>query len=151
MQGIILSMIVASASWLGTPFVLVAGTDTCIPVNFRYAVPEWVGLPSEAELPGIVLPPISGDPNVWEVNMGPFVRKGPFCDPDGDPVFIEIVSGTIPAEITVDPNEGTWTLTATIPQSPRKHLFIVRITDSEAASQDFLIPFVRENRKPVLY
>jgi hypothetical protein len=142
------ALVLAAAVEIG---LTTRGQEPCPPAtDYRDQVPVWLALPPAAELPGVVLPPVTADPTRWEVPRGAYSRTGRACDPDGDAFSVELVSATIPAEVAVDPAAGTWTLTATIPRTPRKHLVHLRATDEFGASQDFLVPLARENAAPRL-
>lgn len=135
---------------IATAFFLMAAGNDCVITDYRANVPGWMNLPPASELPGVVLPIVSGDPTAWELPIGPWSRTAPACDPDGDAYTVELVSASLPVTITQDFAAGTWTLSANIPQRPRKHLIIVRATDEWGGSQDFILPVARTNRPPVL-
>lgn len=130
---------------LARPIVLLSDPNACVPRDYRQVVPAWVGLPAEVE--GRILPPIPGDPNIWEVPRGEFSRTARACDPDGDPFTVTFISGTSPATVSLNLQDGTWTLRATVGKGLNQ--WSLRADDGED-SQVFAVVCVGENLAPVL-
>jgi len=108
--------------------------------------------------------PFACDPNIvqgllidcHQVTAGKFNRTGRVCDPDGDPVDVELLAGPAGMEVTQDLEASTWTLAGEL--APGLHAIIVCAVDRPLWGDPnetivtILVDAVRPpNRAPVLY
>jgi hypothetical protein len=111
---------------IAATFVLV-DANACLPNPGDPATIPWAHDPNLID--GVLLP-ADRDPNgepLWRVPAGKYNRTGTACDPEGDPIDVELVAGTVAATVEVDPNGGLWHLRAELP--PGEHAFTVRAVD----------------------
>jgi len=79
--------------------------------------------------------PAWADPNetaghligVERVTAGKYNRTGPYCDPEGDPVRVELLRAPTGFSVSIDPNARTWSLAGEL--APGVHAIIVRAID----------------------
>jgi hypothetical protein len=107
--------------------------------------------------------PFAYDPNgvagvlidVEEVTAGKYNRTGRFCDPEGDPVTVELLAGPAGMQVTQDDQAQTWTIAGDVPIGVTA--IIVRAIDApQNADPNFVVATVlvhgtpRPNLPPVL-
>ena len=123
----------------------------CVPEEFE--PPDW----SDPNMViGLILPAFVDANGVIDYNApaGKFGRSGPYCDPDGDPVTIEV--HTPGWSVSKDSAALTWKLAGDVQPGPQYvHVSIEDITlydDSILVDFTVLIwGIAPENRPPVLY
>jgi hypothetical protein len=79
--------------------------------------------------------PFAFDPNatagillhVEQVTAGKYNRVGTYCDPEGDPVTVELLAGPAGVQITQNREGQTWTIAGEL--LPGVHAIIVRAVD----------------------
>lgn len=109
----ILILLAAWACAHGATLVTVADPNACYPTVYD---PNRIPFPVEPNaIAGRLLPWVPGDPNGFYAPAGKAQRiRARACDPNDDPMAIEYVGGTSPAEPHYDPNTGTWAPTCEI-------------------------------------
>lgn len=156
----------ASALFLATQFYVLADANAVDPNAAVDPVVEStecvaVGVDPNAipfEIPagavvGLILAPDPNDPNDWHAPAGKFNRVGQWCDPDGDPIAVSLVSSTVPGA-GVYVQGSCWFLVGEL--VPGLNLFVVEAQDyrlgDDAKKSTWTIPVWGdgENRGPVL-
>ena len=148
---VVLPGVIGTAS--GSPLYLLDG-NACVQANYQNACPYDLD-PNLVAL-GSILGPVPLDPNTWTILFGKFNREILTCDPDGDPVDVELIATNCGGSaIQHDPNAGTWTLTCEA--LPGLRWWHIRGTDRgdyiDPLTRDVVIVAMVENRlnhKPVL-
>lgn len=139
--------------------------------QIRRKVRTWARRLGSLDDPNICLQPVwigpapfAFDPNAiqgllidcHQVRAGKFNRTGRVCDPDGDPVDVELLAGPAGMDVTQDVEASTWTLAGEL--APGLHAIIVCAIDRPLYGDPnetivtILVDAVRPpNRAPVLY
>jgi len=117
------------------------------------AQPVWIGPAPFAFDPNLVVGLLI---DCHEVRAGKFNRTGRVCDPDGDPVDVELLAGPAGMEVTQDLEASTWTLAGEL--APGLHAIVVCAIDRPLYGDPnetvvtILVNAERPpNRAPVLY
>ena len=137
----------------GSPLYLLNG-EPCVQSDYRDVCPY--DLDPNLVAIGPILGPVPLDPNSWTILFGKFNREIFTCDPDGDPVDVELIATNCDGSaIQHDPNAGTWTLTCEV--LPGFRWWHIRGTDRgdyiDPLTRDVVIVAMVENRvnhQPVL-
>ena len=154
-------MLIGAVPGQSTTLILTKGDpNDCIQNDYRLVCP----LPLDPNLIAIgpIIPPVSFDPNdpngidSWTIDHGKYNDELFPCDPDNDPMVVEVIAtNTLGAAIVVDPNDRVL-LTAEC-REPGFVWWHLRVTDvpeaSDAMSQDVVMVAnvrKRENRAPSL-
>lgn len=128
-----------------TTFAAVADPNGCTQVTWAGPIPfEY----DPNEVAGILI-------DVEEVTAGKFNRTGRYCDPEGDPVTIDLLVGPPGMQVTQDDAGKTWTLAGDVPIGVTA--IIVRAIDApQNADPNFVVVTVlvhaspRPNVRPVV-
>jgi len=139
----------------GRPLVVMAADpNACGPQqDYRLAVPGALPVDPNADpnlAEGVVLGPVPGDPNAWDLAAGQWKRPwARICDPEGDTYRVEFLGGTSAAEVQVDPANGLWTFAAEAVVGLNAWCF--RASDEHEASRIvWIVGFGLLNEPPVL-
>lgn len=103
-----------------TVFVAIADPNACVqttwggPIPFEYDPNAVVGVLLDVE----------------EVTAGKYNRTGLYCDPEGDPVRVELLAGPDGMQVTQDSQAKTWTIAGDVPVGVTA--IIVRAIDAPA-------------------
>lgn len=132
----------------GTHLYVLAGDPNCVqPLYETTQLPEGID-PNVVQ--GFLLPPQT-EPNVaWEIQVGKFNRTGRACDPEGHPFDIECLSATVPVTLSLDIEDGTWTLATE--SLPGVNCVVIEATDAYGAVTRFTVAWLGVgNQAPRLY
>lgn len=142
-------------------FGLFADPDACIQRDYRPNVPSWVRVDPAAVADGVILAPVPGDPNTWELPLGPWTRpEARACDPEADAFEVLFLGGTSqvePACLLEDgsmsfynPKTGKWSFTATVQNGPNLWSFLTRSLDGRNEKVFRIVTVGGINQPPVL-
>ena len=130
------------------PLYVLAGDSVC-----EQPIYEITRLPIEIDpnlIQGLLLPPIPGDEETWEMQVGKFNRSARACDPEGHPFDITVVEATSSATVYASTADEIWTLACET--LPGVNIVVVDATDVYGATQRFTVAWLGVgNNGPVLY
>jgi len=99
---------------------------------------------------GLLLPPIPGDEETWEMQVGKFNRSGRACDPEGHAFDIVVVEATSSTTVYASTADEIWTLACE--SLPGVNRVVLDATDTYGAVQRFTVIWLGVgNEPPVLY
>jgi hypothetical protein len=92
------------------------------------------------EVAGILL-------DVEEVTAGKYNRTARYCDPEGDPVTVELLVGPAGMQVTQDVDEQTWTIAGDVPVGVTA-IIVRAIDDPENGDPNYVVVTVLVNAIP---